>query len=100
MAARAHLLIRKGRVIDPLSGRDEVADLPVVPDDGADVQLHPVAAAVGPAVLQLEADRLRGAQGVAEPSGLLRDWLTLHLWDEVLQEGCQRAQEVPARVQA
>ena len=32
--------------------------------------------------------------------GLLQGWLTLHLWDEVLQEGCQRAQEVPARVQA
>jgi dihydroorotase len=27
MAAKAHLLIRKGRVIDPASGRDEIADL-------------------------------------------------------------------------
>ena len=27
MAVKAHLLIRKGRVIDPASGRDEVADL-------------------------------------------------------------------------
>ena len=32
--------------------------------------------------------------------GLLQGWLTLHLRDVVLQEGCQRAQEVPARVQA
>jgi hypothetical protein len=32
--------------------------------------------------------------------GLLQVWLTLHLWDVVLQEGCQRAQEVPAGVQA
>jgi len=32
--------------------------------------------------------------------GLLLGWLTLHLWDLVLQEGCQRAEEVPARVQA
>ncbi|HCE41788.1 dihydroorotase [Alloalcanivorax profundimaris] len=32
MAVKAHLLIRKGRVIDPASGRDEVADLLV--EDG------------------------------------------------------------------
>jgi hypothetical protein len=32
--------------------------------------------------------------------GLLQGWLTLHLWDFVLQEGCRCAQEVPARVQA
>ena len=37
MAARAHLLIRKGRVIDPLSGRDEVADLLV--EDGRLVRI-------------------------------------------------------------
>ncbi|WP_255372085.1 IS110 family transposase [Cellulosimicrobium sp. CUA-896] len=29
-------------------------------------------------------------------TGLLQDWLTLHLWDEVLLEGCRCAQEVPA----
>lgn len=32
--------------------------------------------------------------------GLLQDWLTLHLWDEVPLEGCRCAQEVPSRVQA
>jgi diguanylate cyclase (GGDEF)-like protein len=36
----------------------------------------------------------------AKNKGLLQDWLTPHLRDVVLQEGCQRAQEVPARVQA
>ena len=45
---------------------------------------------------------MNGVQGplTSCSGGLLQDWLTLHLWDEVLQEGCQRAQEVPARVQA
>jgi transposase len=32
----------------------------------------------------------------ARRPGLLQGWLAFHLWDEVLQEGCQRAQEVPA----
>ena len=40
------------------------------------------------------------ASGTQRWSGLLQVWLTLHLWDVVPQEGCQRAQEVPAGVQA
>ncbi|MGB1202611.1 MAG: dihydroorotase, partial [Alloalcanivorax venustensis] len=52
MAARAHLLIRKGRVIDPLSGRDEVADLLV--EDGRLVRIGASLDAPGAEIVDAE----------------------------------------------
>ncbi|MFP1681802.1 dihydroorotase [Alloalcanivorax sp. C16-1] len=52
MAAKAHLLIRKGRVIDPASGRDEVADLLV--EDGRLVRIGASLDAPGAEIVEAE----------------------------------------------
>lgn len=52
MAAKAHLLIRKGRVIDPASGRDEIADLLV--EDGRLVRIGASLDAPGAEIVEAE----------------------------------------------
>lgn len=52
MAAKAHLLIRKGRVIDPASGRDEIADLLV--QDGRLVRIGASLDAPGARIIEAE----------------------------------------------
>lgn len=52
MANKAHLLIRKGRVIDPASGRDEVADLLV--EDGRLVRIGASLDAPGAEIIEAE----------------------------------------------
>ena len=52
MAVKAHLLIRKGRVIDPASGRDEVADLLV--EDGRLARIGASLDAPGAEIIEAE----------------------------------------------
>ena len=52
MAGKAHLLIRKGRVIDPASGRDEIADLLI--DEGRLVRIGASLDAPGAEIIEAE----------------------------------------------